>query len=71
MDEASAAAAQAQLAVVHAALEPYEASRYLNFTEEATDMRVAYSAGAYERLQAAKAQYDPENRFRANHQIDA
>ena len=71
MDEASAAAAQAQLALVHAALEPYEAGRYLNFTEQATDIGVAYAAGDYARLQAAKAQYDPDGRFQANHLIEA
>jgi FAD/FMN-containing dehydrogenase len=69
MDEATAATAHAQLGLVHEALAPYGAGQYLNFAERDTDVRDAYAAGTYARLQAAKASYDPQGRFHANHEI--
>jgi FAD/FMN-containing dehydrogenase len=54
---------------VHEALAPYRAGQYLNFAEGATDVRDAYAEGTYARLQAAKASYDPQGRFHANHEI--
>ena len=71
MDEASATAAQGQLALVHGALAPHAVGAYLNFAEVETDTRSAYSADAYSRLQAVKGEYDPDDLFRANHRIRA
>ena len=44
---------------------------YVNFLEaEGPDrVREAYPHGAYERLQAVKAAYDPQNLFHANHPV--
>ncbi|HEX2233786.1 MAG TPA: FAD-binding oxidoreductase [Thermoleophilaceae bacterium] len=69
LDEASAAAGQAQLALLHDALAPHQVGHYLNFTEVAVDPRSAYGADAYARLQALKGEYDPDGLFRANHRI--
>jgi FAD/FMN-containing dehydrogenase len=69
MDEASAAAAEAQLALLHGALAPHQVGHYLNFTEAEVDTRSAYQADAYRRLQAVKGEYDPDDLFRANHRI--
>ncbi len=52
------------------ALAPWAGGRlYLNFVEEQIDTAVAYEAGAFERLQAIRAQVDPTGLFRANHVI--
>jgi hypothetical protein len=71
LDEASAAAGEAQMALVNGALAPHQVGHYLNFTEVATDTRSAYAADAYSRLQAVKGEYDPDALFRANHRISA
>jgi hypothetical protein len=71
MDEASAAAGQAQLALVNGALAPHQVGHYLNFTEVAADTRSAYSRQAHARLQSVKGEYDPDDLFRANHRIRA
>ena len=53
------------------ALEPYHTSVYVNFLMEEGEERVrqAYGAAKYERLQALKAKYDPDNFFRLNQNI--
>ena len=53
------------------ALEPHHTSVYVNFLmEEGHDrIRQAYGAEKYERLQALKRKYDPENFFRLNQNI--
>jgi FAD/FMN-containing dehydrogenase len=71
MDEAGGAAAQASLAKAQDALAPYAAGQYLNFAEAATDLRDAFAEGTYPRLRAAKAAYDPQGTFQANHEIRA
>lgn len=43
--------------------------RYLNFAESRTDPRSIFPAEAYDRLQRAKARYDPTSMFLANHAI--
>jgi FAD/FMN-containing dehydrogenase len=52
-------------------LRPEGAGVYVNFLErEGPDrVREAYPGGTYERLQAIKAKYDPENLFRFNQNI--
>ncbi|MGH8513369.1 MAG: BBE domain-containing protein, partial [Gammaproteobacteria bacterium] len=53
------------------ALEPFHTSVYVNFLmEEGQDrIRDAYGATKYDRLQALKRKYDPENFFRLNQNI--
>jgi FAD/FMN-containing dehydrogenase len=62
-------AVQAQLALVSGAVADQDAGRYLNFVEEPTDASVAFSAETYARLQRVRAEYDPDGRFQANHEI--
>jgi hypothetical protein len=66
-DEESTAAAAAQLAKVKDALAPYDAGRdYLNFIDSDADPERLFSEDAYRRLQAVKAQYDPQDVFVSN-----
>jgi FAD/FMN-containing dehydrogenase len=66
----SGEATEASLAKLNAAVTPYDAGcRYLNFVEQAGDPSVCWDAEAYERLQRARASYDPDGIFRANHVI--
>jgi FAD binding domain/Berberine and berberine like len=53
------------------ALEPFHESVYVNFLmEEGQDrIRDAYGPAKYERLQALKREYDPDNLFRLNQNI--
>jgi FAD/FMN-containing dehydrogenase len=51
------------------AMEPWDAGRYLNFSDEDEDIAVAFPPETVERLRAAKKTYDPENLFHANHPI--
>jgi FAD binding domain/Berberine and berberine like len=70
MDEEIAAALEAHVEVVKAALSPWDAGRrYLNFVERPIDTRAAYTPRAYRRLQAVKTLVDPDDTFRANHPI--
>jgi hypothetical protein len=72
VDDETHRANRDQLRLLRRALTPYDSGRrYLNFTEEATDVSTFYKPGAYERLQAVKASVDPGNVFRANHPIPA
>ena len=54
-----------------AALEPHQTSVYVNFLLEEGQERVreAYGAEKYDRLQALKRKYDPDNLFRLNQNI--
>ena len=54
-----------------AALEPHQTSVYVNFLMEEGQERVrhAYGADKYDRLQALKRKYDPDNFFRLNQNI--
>jgi FAD/FMN-containing dehydrogenase len=62
-------AARAGVDRVSAVFSPYETGHYLNFVEQKVDARTFYSDDTFSRLQAVKAEYDPENIFRANHEI--
>ena len=68
-EPAMAVGVQAQLALVHGALAPYDAGRYLNFVEEQHATEVAFPSDAHSRLVAARAEYDPDGLFKANHEI--
>ena len=52
-----------------AALAPYDAGRYLGFCENATEFSTAFPPETCDRLRAAKAKYDPDGVFRANHEV--
>jgi hypothetical protein len=69
MDEQVAAALHAAGVQLEAALAPYDHGRYLNFTERPVDTRTAYSEAAYVRLQEAKAKWDADGLFAANHPV--
>ena len=43
--------------------------RYLNFVEEAYDLREVFGDEGFARLQAVKAEHDPDGVFHANHPI--
>lgn len=55
----------------HAAMQPWSAGlAYVNGLDQDDSARVSEAYGPnYERLRAVKANYDPENRFRRNHNI--
>jgi FAD/FMN-containing dehydrogenase len=57
------------LGAVTEAMVPWDAGRYLNFSDETEDIGVAFPPATVERLRAAKAKYDPENLFHANHPV--
>jgi FAD/FMN-containing dehydrogenase len=68
--EVAAAVARALL-VMRDAMAPYEGGReYLNFAEQkGLDAKRFYDDETYERLSRIKAEYDPDEVFRANHPI--
>jgi FAD/FMN-containing dehydrogenase len=51
------------------AMAPWDAGRYLNFSDESEDIATAFPPETVERLRAAKQKYDPENLFHANHPV--
>jgi FAD/FMN-containing dehydrogenase len=57
------------LALMRDAMKPWGAGRYLNFSDDSEDIGVAFPPATVERLRAAKAKYDPENLFHANHPV--
>jgi hypothetical protein len=64
------AAINSQLEVVSDALEPWDSGvKYANFVDVPIDTRMCYPPETYDRLQAVKAQYDPDDLLRANHPI--
>jgi FAD/FMN-containing dehydrogenase len=72
MDPAVVAALEAHFALVGAALAPHKQGRhYLNFAERATDPVAFYGEERYARLRRIKAEVDPLEIFRANHEIPA
>jgi FAD/FMN-containing dehydrogenase len=57
------------LSAMTGAMRPWDAGRYLNFSDEVEDIGVAFPPETVERLRAAKGTYDPENLFHANHPV--
>jgi FAD/FMN-containing dehydrogenase len=51
------------------AMKPWDAGRYLNFSDESEDIAVAFPPETVTRLRAAKSKYDPENFFHAAHPV--
>jgi FAD binding domain/Berberine and berberine like len=60
---------KAWLGAMEAAMKPWDAGRYLNFSDESEDIAVAYPPATVDRLRAAKSKYDPENFFHSNHPV--
>jgi hypothetical protein len=72
MDADAAAAIEAYLDGLTAALDPWDAGRrYLNFTERPADAREFFPEMTLARLQAVKAAYDPAGVFLSNHPVTA
>lgn len=70
-ENSRAAAIEAWTAAFHAELSAGGAATYLNFmgAEDADAVRGANPAATYARLCELKRRYDPDNVFRANHNI--
>ena len=52
------------------ALGPWDSGRrYLNFAESSMDPRSIFPVESYDRLERAKARYDPTDMFVANHSV--
>jgi FAD/FMN-containing dehydrogenase len=68
-EPAALAPTKESLAAMRDAMRPWDAGRYLNFSDEIEDIDVAFPPATAERLRAAKAKYDPENLFHANHPV--
>jgi FAD/FMN-containing dehydrogenase len=68
-EPAAMAPTKGWLAAMQSAMTPWDAGRYLNFSDETLDIGVAFPPETVERLRAAKAKYDPENLFHANHPV--
>jgi FAD/FMN-containing dehydrogenase len=69
--EESRKAIRARLDLLREALDDFDTGRkYLNFTEQATNPAHFYTPQTWARLQAVKAEVDPDRLFRANHAID-
>jgi FAD/FMN-containing dehydrogenase len=70
MDPAVVAALEAHFAIVGAALAPMSSGRhYLNFAERPQDPVAFYGEETYARLREVKAEVDPLEIFRGNHEI--
>jgi Berberine and berberine like len=62
---------RAWLGAMMASLEPYDAGRYLNYSEERFEMTQAFPPETVERLREVKQRYDPDNLFHSNHPVAA
>jgi len=72
MDPAVVAALEAHFAIVGSALAPASSGRqYLNFAERPHDPVAFYGEETYARLREVKADVDPLELFRGNHEIPA
>jgi FAD/FMN-containing dehydrogenase len=70
MDPGMAPAINAHLERVSRALEPWDSGvAFANFVDVPIDTRRCYPSETFNRLQQAKARYDPSDLFRANHPI--
>jgi len=54
---------------MHAALAPWAAGRFMNFTERAGHTGHMFDDDVYRRLREIKSSYDPQNIIQANHEI--
>ncbi|HZC14037.1 MAG TPA: hypothetical protein VE270_08460, partial [Thermoleophilaceae bacterium] len=58
-----------QAAGIASALAPWTEGSYANFVENPTDARGFYDEETWRRLLAVRARVDPDQRFRANHEV--
>jgi hypothetical protein len=70
MDPVMVPPVQESLSKLTAAMAPHDAGRYLSFCENAADLGAAFPPETCERLRAARAKYDPDGLFQANHELD-
>jgi hypothetical protein len=68
-DEESMNAVKAALHELEKAVLPWRAGDYPNFIEYPTDASSFFDKATWRRLREVKAEYDPGNLFRGNHQI--
>ena len=54
---------------VQSALAPWDAGRFLNFTDRSGDTGRMFTEEAYSRLREIKSRYDPDDVIQANHEI--
>jgi hypothetical protein len=70
MTSEQADALDRQLTRLVDAMRPWSTgTKYLNFAERGGDASAAYGDGVYERLQAVRSAWDPEERLVASHRI--
>jgi hypothetical protein len=70
MDPGMAGAINGRLEVVADALQPWDSGvKFANFVEVPIDVRMCYPRETFDRLQAVKQRYDPDDLFRSNHAI--
>jgi hypothetical protein len=69
MEPEAVAPTRDRLGVLTAALASDEAGRYLSFCEDPTDFETAFSPQTCDRLRSARAKYDPDGLFQANHEV--
>lgn len=60
---------ETELARLDAVFAPYDAGRYLNFTEQPADPAAQFGAETVARLAAIRAIHNPKGLFRANHPV--
>ena len=71
-DAEALAAVEQHVRSVLGALGPWDSGRrYLNFAEYRMAPRSIFPSESYDRLEAAKARYDPTGLFVANHAVEA
>ena len=68
-DDDAAQAADARIARLVAAAQPYRAGEYPNFVEEPADASAFFDADTWARLREVKAAYDPQDMFKGNHHV--
>ena len=69
MDPALESKVREDLARVRAAVAPYEAGRYFNFSDAPADADAFFDDDTLARLRAVKAEWDPDGRFVAAHPV--
>ena len=69
IDENAVSAISDQIDRVKGALRQHDAGTFLNFTEQRVDVATAFPGSTYRRLQQVRAELDPDELFRPNHQI--
>jgi FAD/FMN-containing dehydrogenase len=69
IDENAVKAISGQIDLVKGALRQHHAGTFLNFTEQPVDVADAFPDATYRRLQQVRAELDPDQLFRPNHQI--